>query len=84
MFDQGDGAWAEADLQTVEGTVTLYREYMQPNSKAQGIRWKELNIDLQPYAQRKADLILKCYNDPGKKTNADWLNWRDIAITEIR
>jgi len=84
MFDQGDGGWAEVDLQTAEGKVTLYREYMQPNSKAQGIQWKEMSIDLQPYAQRDADLILKCYNDPGKKTNADWLNWRDIAIAETK
>jgi hypothetical protein len=84
MFDQGDGGWAEMDLQTGEGKVTLYREYIQPNSKAQGIQWKEMSIDLQPYAQRDADLILKCYNDPGKKTSADWLNWRDIAITETK
>jgi hypothetical protein len=84
MFDQGDGAWAEADLQTVEGKATIFREYMQPNSKTQGIRWKEMDIDLQPYAQRNAELILKCYNEPGKKTDADWLNWRDIAITETK
>ena len=84
MFDQGDGGWAAVELRTGEGTVPLYREYMQPNSQAQGIRWKALDIDLQPYAQRDADLILKCYNAPGKKTQADWLNWRDIAITDTR
>jgi hypothetical protein len=84
MFDQGDGGWAEADVQTAEGKVTVFREYMQPNSKARGIQWKELSIDLQPYAQRDAELILKCYNDSGKKTGADWLNWRDIFIAETK
>ncbi len=80
MFDQGDGGWAAVDLKTSKGEVTLYREYMQPNPPKQCLRWKEVQVDLQPYAQSDAEFILRCYNDPGKLTIADWLNWRDMTI----
>ena len=82
MFDQGDGGWAEVDLKTAKGVNTLFREYMQPNPQKQCPGWKEVQLDLAPYAQPDAELVLKCYNDPGKKGMADWLNWRDLVIVE--
>lgn len=82
MFAQGDGAWAAVDLRTSGREINLYREYMRPNRKKQCLQWKKASLDLRPYAQPGAELLLKCYNDQGKNTAADWLNWRDITITE--
>ena len=80
MFEQGDGAWAEAVLRTQAGEVSAYREYMKPDPSRTELKWKEVRIDLRRFAGKEAELTLKCYNDPGKYTVADWLNWRDITI----
>jgi hypothetical protein len=53
---------------------------MQPNPPKQCLQWKEVQLDLRRYAHSSAELILRCYNDPGKQTVADWLNWRDIVL----
>lgn len=84
MFEQGDGGWAEAVLRSQGRESVVYRAYMQPDSKRKSLLWKEVSIDLKPFENEEADLILKCYNDPGKKTVADWLNWRDIVIEPKR
>jgi hypothetical protein len=80
MFNQGDGGWAEAVLRTGGKEIPIYREYLLPDLKRRNLVWKEVIFDLQPYANERADLVLKCYNDAGKNTVADWLNWRDIVI----
>jgi hypothetical protein len=80
MFDQGDGGWAAVDLKTPKGESRLFGEYMQPNPPKQCLQWKEVQLDLRRYAHSSAELILRCYNDPGKQTVADWLNWRDIVL----
>jgi hypothetical protein len=80
MFDQGDGGWAEAALRTRGKESIVFREYMRLNPKEKSHIWKEVTVDLQSYRNEEADLILKCYNNPGKNTVADWLNWRDIVI----
>ncbi len=80
MFDQGDGAWAEAALRTGGKEFVVYREYMRPDPRRKSLEWKEVVFDLRPFENMEADLILRCYNDPGKNTVADWLNWRDIVI----
>jgi hypothetical protein len=80
MFDQGDGGWAEAALRTAGGESVVFREYMRPDPMKRSHTWKEVVVDLQQFENEEADLILKCYNDPGKNTVADWLNWRDIVI----
>lgn len=80
MYDSGDGAWAEVCVRAAGEETALYRQYMQPNAPGIGPQWKEVRLDLQQFAGRKAELILKCYNDKGKNTAADWLNWRDMAI----
>ncbi len=80
MNELGDGGWAEAILRAAGKENVIFHEYMQPDAKRRSPLWKEVTIDLQPFANQDADLILKCYNDPGKNTVADWLNWRDIVI----
>ena len=80
MFAAGDGAWAELSVRSDGKEDILYREYMNPVPVKEPLRWKEAALDLSPYAGRMAELILKCYNDPGKTTIADWLSWRDIVI----
>ena len=80
MFDQGDGGWAEAALRTAGGESVVFREYMRLDPKKRSHTWKEVVVDLRQFGNEEADLILKCYNDPGKNTVADWLNWRDIVI----
>jgi hypothetical protein len=80
MFDQGDGGWAEAAMRTQGKESVIFREYMRLSPKEKSHSWKEVAVDLQAYWNEEADLILKCYNDPGKKTVADWLNWRDIVL----
>ncbi len=80
MYELGDGAWAEAIVRAAGKENVVFHEYMQPDAKRRSPLWKEVTIDLRPFADQDADLILKCYNDPGKKTIADWLNWRDIVI----
>jgi hypothetical protein len=55
--------------------VTLF---FLPAFAVRRLYWKEVVADLGPYAGMDAQLILKCYNDPGGKTVADWLNWRAI------
>lgn len=76
----GDGAWAEAALRTSQGESVLFREYMHPDPGRKSLFWREVKIDLQPFAGREAELILKCTNAPGNNTVADWLNWRDIVL----
>ena len=80
MFNQGDGGWAEAALRIKGKEVVIYREYLRPDLNQSNLVWKEVTFDLRPYANEQADLVLKCYNDAGKNTVADWLNWRDIVI----
>ena len=80
MFDGGDGGWAELSIRAPGKESVLYREYLNPNRPSGALRWKELNLDLEPFAGQTAELVLKCYNDPGKTTVADWLSWRDIVL----
>lgn len=80
MYDNGDGGWAEVHLRSGGEERVLYREYMQPNPPGEGLQWKEVRLDLRPFANREAELILRCCNDRGKNTISDWLNWRDIVI----
>jgi hypothetical protein len=80
MFDQGDGGWAAVDLKTPKGESRIFGEYMQPNAPKQCLQWKGVQVDLGPYANSSAELILRCFNDAGKQTIADWLNWRDIIL----
>ena len=83
MFEQGDGGWAEAALRLAGKETVLYREHMQPDPRRRSLLWKEVRIDLRRFEDQEADLVLKCYNDRGKNTVADWLNWRDIVIESI-
>jgi hypothetical protein len=80
MHDQGDGAWAEAAIRAHGREQVIYREYMKLDAKEKNLLWKEVRVDLRDFVDTEPDLILKCYNDPGKNTVADWLNWRDIVI----
>jgi hypothetical protein len=80
MYDNGDGGWAEIRLRSGGKDVVLYHEYMQPNPPGKGLQWKEVRVDLRPFANQEAELILGCYNDRGKNTISDWLNWRNIVI----
>jgi hypothetical protein len=80
MFDGGDGGWAELSVRAAGRQSVLFREYLNPNRRNGALRWKELNLDLGPFAGQSAELVLRCYNDPGKTTVADWLNWRDIVL----
>jgi len=56
---------------------------MAPEPGTGYLRWREVKIDLAPYAGRKADLVLKCYNERGRNTVSDWLNWRDISLFQM-
>ena len=80
MYDNGDGGWAEIRLRSGGKEVVLYHEYMQPNPPGKGLQWKEVRLDLRPFANQEAELILGCHNDRGKNTISDWLNWRNIVI----
>ncbi len=80
MYGAGDGAWAEMLLQVDGNTLSLFREYMTPDSQARSLKWQEVKIDLASYAGKKADLVLKCSNERGRNTVSDWLNWRDIVL----
>ena len=80
MYDSGDGGWAQLQVRAAGKESTLYREYMEPNSRGKGLRWKEVRLDLRPFENQEVEIILKCYNDPGKNTISDWLNWRDIVL----
>ncbi len=80
MYDQGDGAWAELSLRTEGSETVIFRQYMRPNPRGRGLTWKEVNADLSKFAGRRGEVILRCYNERGKNTVGDWLNWRDIAI----
>jgi hypothetical protein len=80
MFDGGDGGWAELSVRAPGRESVLFREYLYPNRRSGALRWKKLNLDLGPFVGHKAELVLRCYNDPGKTTVADWLNWRDIVL----
>ncbi len=80
MFDSGDGAWAELKIRAAGKETSLFREYMKPNPKGKGLRWKEAGLDLQFFARQSAELVLSCYNEPGRSTASDWLNWRGISI----
>ena len=72
--------WAEAVLRIQGKEIAIYGEYLRPDLKQRNLVWKEVIFDLEPYANEQADLVLKCHNDAGKNTVADWLNWRDIVI----
>ncbi len=80
MFEQGDGGWAEAVLRSGGKESVVFREHMLPDPKRKSLLWKEVSFDLKRFANQEADLVLKCFNDPGNNTVADWLNWRDIVI----
>jgi hypothetical protein len=80
MYDTGDGGWAELHVRSGGEETSLFRKYMHPNPKGKGFRWEEHRLDLQPFTGRQADIILKCYNEPGNNTVSDWLNWRDLSI----
>ena len=80
MFDGGDGGWAELSVQAPGRKSVLFREYLNPDRRSGALRWKELNLDLGPFAGHTAELVLRCYNDPRKTTVADWLSWRDIVL----
>jgi hypothetical protein len=80
MFDGGDGGWAELSVRAPGRESVLFREYLHPSRRSGALCWKELNVDLGPFAGQRAEMVLRCYNDPGKTTVADWLNWRDIVL----
>jgi hypothetical protein len=80
MFDIGDGGWAEMRLRSNGAETVLFREYMHPNPAGSGPSWREVGLDLRRFQGQKAELILRCYNDKGKNTIADWLNWRDMVM----
>ncbi len=80
MWALGDGGWAEAAIRAGGKDTVIYRAYMGISPDASGLDWKEVSYDLKAFQGVDAELVLKCYNDPGKTTIADWLNWRDIAI----
>ena len=80
MIDKGDGAWAEARLSAHGAESVVHRQYMMPDPSRKSLRWQEAIIDLQRFAGEEVGLILKCYNDAGNNTVADWLNWRDVVI----
>ncbi len=80
MHALGDGAWAEVLLRTGTQEKVLFREYMHPDPSRRSLLWKEVHVDLSPFAPEKADLILRCYNDAGKNTVGDWLNWRKVVL----
>jgi hypothetical protein len=82
MFDSGDGAWAEMRLRMKGSETILFQQYMHPNPKGTGLKWQEVEVDLGRFQGQQADLVLRCYNDRGKNTVADWLNWRDIEMLE--
>ncbi len=84
MHDQGDGAWAELAIRADGREEVLFKRFMQPNKPGEGLRWGEVDLDLRPYAGKKADLVLSCTNAPGSTTVADWLNWRDIQLIGVR
>ena len=80
MYGQGDGGWAEAGIRAGGKETLVYREYLKGKPKATSLDWKPVSLDLKDIQDAEAELVLRCYNDPGKNTIADWLNWRDIAI----
>jgi hypothetical protein len=80
MFEQGDGLWAEAALRIRGKDTVLYREHLQTDPWRRSLPWKEISIDLRQFENEEADLVLRCYNDPGRNTIADWLNWRDMTL----
>lgn len=82
MFEQGDGLWAEAALRVRGKDTVIYREHLQTDPRRRSLPWKEVGIDLRQFENEEADLVLKCYNEPGRNTIADWLNWRDIALAK--
>jgi hypothetical protein len=84
MNDIGDGGWAEMRVRSGPREITVYKEHMRPNPRGKGFRWKEIVVDLRQFAQTDVSLILLCYNEVGRNTVSDWLNWRDIAIEQQR
>jgi hypothetical protein len=80
MYGMGDGGWAEARIRVGDNDIPVYRNYFKPDPNARSLAWKEVRFDLPEIGNRGAELVLRCYNDPGKNTAADWLNWRDITI----
>jgi hypothetical protein len=80
MFENGDGGWAEAALLSGGKEFVVFQQYMHPDPERKSLLWQEVSVDLQSYENKEVVLILKCYNDPGKNTITDWLNWRDIVI----
>jgi hypothetical protein len=84
MNDSGDGGWAEMRIRSGSHETTIHREYMRPNPRGRGFHWKEIVVDLRQFARAEVSLVLLCYNDVGRNTVSDWLNWRDIAIEEAK
>jgi hypothetical protein len=82
MYDSGDGGWAEMRLRSNGRETILFQQYMHPNPKGAGLKWREVEVDLLRFEGLQADLVLRCYNDRGRNTVADWLNWRDIVMEE--
>jgi hypothetical protein len=84
MYGDGDGGWAEVVVHAGRKSVPVYRQHFNPNPGATSLAWKEVRIDLQNVEDPGAELVLRCYNDRGKNTAADWLNWRDITIERAK
>jgi hypothetical protein len=80
MFELGDGGWAEVLIRSHGQDISVFREYMKPDPARRTLLWKEVRVDLGRFAGEDASLVLRCYNDPGNYTVADWLNWRDITV----
>jgi len=80
MHDQGDGGWAELRIRSGAEETVHYRRYFKPNARGEGLSWEDVRVDLKEYEGKNVELILRCYNDPGKTTVADWLNWRRIVL----
>ncbi len=83
MYDMGDGGWAEVAWRSQGKESVLFQEYLNPDNRRRHLLWKDITIDLSPCANQEGDLVLKCFNDPGKNTVADWLNWRDLSVAEV-
>jgi hypothetical protein len=80
MYDHGDGGWAELRMRAGENETVLLRRYMRPNPPGKGLTWEAVSLELKAFQGQIGELILRCYNNPGANTVADWLNWRDLAI----
>ena len=76
---QGDGGWAEVVWRSEGRRSYSFASTLLPTTNAGTCSGRTLP-STSPYANQRGDLVLKCYNDAGKNTVADWLNWRDLVI----